>query len=320
MTSKKLIPLVILTVAVFVGLVSYGDFKEIGRQLAHFPVTHILAALGLAALNYGLRFLRWAYYLRVLGISPPFGLSILVFLSGLAMSITPGKAGELLKCYLLRDRTGVPVSASVPVVIMERLTDVVSITILALLGLALLPKLVLSVIAVVLAMCAAAMLLVLAGKGDRLVSLPFLRRWKDSLRTSYEGLRHLAAPSVSGLALVLGVAAWLCEGLALWVILDGLDAHLSVLQALSIYAAATLVGAVTALPGGLVGTEGSMVALLQQSGIARGAASAGTLMVRLVTLWFAVIIGLVALACLNRLRPAADAREEPESPVLRVPS
>ena len=148
------------------------------------------------------------------------------------------------------------------------------------------------------------MLLVLAGKGDRLVSLPLLRRWKDSLRSTYEGMRHLAAPNVTVVALGLGLAAWFSEGLALWVILDGLDAHLSVLRALSIYAAATLVGAVSALPGGLVGTEGSMVALLQQSGIARGAASAGTLLVRLATLWFAVIIGLVALACLNRLRPA----------------
>ena len=94
MGSRKLLTLIILTVVVFVGLMSYGDFKEIGRQLSHFPVTHIFAALGLAGVNYGLRFLRWAYYLRVLAISPPLGVNILVFLSGLAMSITPAKAGE----------------------------------------------------------------------------------------------------------------------------------------------------------------------------------------------------------------------------------
>ena len=32
-TSKKLLLLIVLTVVVFAGLIGYGDFKEIGRQL-----------------------------------------------------------------------------------------------------------------------------------------------------------------------------------------------------------------------------------------------------------------------------------------------
>ena len=60
-----------------------------------------------------------------------------------------------------------------------------------------------------------------------------------------------------------------------------------------------LVGAITTLPGGLVGTEGVMVALLQQLGTGRGAAVLGTLLVRVATLWFAVVIGLAALAYLH---------------------
>ena len=74
------------------------------------------------------------------------------------------------------------------------------------------------------------------------------------------------------------------------------------IQALPIYAVATLVGAVTALPGGMIGTEGSMLALLQQSGAAKSAASASTVLIRLVTLWFAVAIGLLALLALRRIR------------------
>ncbi|SVB82011.1 uncharacterized protein METZ01_LOCUS234865, partial [marine metagenome] len=82
----------------------------------------------------------------------------------------------------------------------------------------------------------------------------------------------------------------------------GLESSTPITQALPIYAAATLVGAVSALPGGLVGTEGSMIALLQQSGVSRSVASSGTLLVRLVTLWFAVAVGLVALLWLHRIR------------------
>ena len=123
MTGPKWFLLVFLVIVVFAGLVGYGDFQKIGSHLASFPVSHLLGALGLAMVNFGLRFCRWAYYLRILDLRPPLSVSLLVFLSGLTMAITPGKAGELYKCYLLRDRTGIPVSASAPVVLMERLTD-----------------------------------------------------------------------------------------------------------------------------------------------------------------------------------------------------
>ena len=315
MISKKFLLLILLTVAVFVGLFSYGDFRDIGGQLSRFPVTYLLAALGLALVNYALRFLRWSYYLHFLKIRVPFVVSVLIFLAGLAMAITPGKAGELIKSYLLRDRVGVPVAESAPVVVMERLTDVISVVLLALLGLtllpltvllglALLPLTVLLVLPLVLVLIVVLVALIVTRRGDWPFDLPFIRRWSGGLRTSAEGMRRLAGPRPMTVAVILGAGAWFSEGVALWVILKGLDAQVSLLRALSIYAAATLVGAVSALPGGLVGTEGSMVAMLQQSGITRGAATAGTLLVRLVTLWFAVALGMVALFCLNRLGPS----------------
>jgi len=295
--------LILLTVLVFVGLLTYGDFREIGSQLARFPISYLIIALALAAVNYGLRYLRWAYYLRVLKIQVPLGVSSLVFLSGLAMAITPGKVGELLKSYLLRDRADVPVSTSAPVVLMERLTDVISVVILGLTGLALLPLPVVSALVVVLLLCGSALVLSTSRHSDRLLRLPVLRRGQSAIRSSREWLRLLTAPSAVLVAVVLGTLAWLSEGVALWVILQGLDIEaVELLRALPVYAAATLVGAISTLPGGLIGTEGSMVALLQQAGMTKVAASTGTLLVRLVTLWFAVIVGLVALVCLNRIK------------------
>ena len=319
MTSKRLLLLILLTVVVFVGLFSYGDFKDIGGQLSRFPLAYLLAAMGLALINYALRFLRWSYYLHFLKIPAPFAVSALVFLAGLAMAITPGKAGELIKSYLLRDRIGVPVAESAPVVVMERLTDVISVLLLALLGLALLPIPVLLVLAVVLVLITALVALIVTRRGNRIFDLPLIRRWSGGLRTSAEGMRQLAAPRPMTVAVILGAGAWFSEGVALWVILEGLEAHVSLLRALSIYAAATLIGAVSALPGGLVGTEGSMLAMLQQSGISRGPAAAGTLLVRLVTLWFAVALGLAALLCLNRLRPGSiPERNEPDHAALHA--
>jgi len=303
MTGKKLLLVMLLTVLVFFGLAGYGDWQEVSAQLAQFPVTYLTVALALAIINYLLRFVRWAYCLRLLGINVPFHVSFLVFLSGLGMSITPGKVGEFLKSHLLRDRAGVAVSSSAPAIAMERVTDVISVVLLGLTGLALLPPAVSVALVAVSALCGGVLLLITSRRGDWLLELPVLRRWKEPLSASREGLRILTAPRAMLIALVLGGLAWLSEGVALWVILQGLDVDVAVLQALPIYAAATLIGAISTLPGGLVGTEGTMLALLAGIGVGPGAAAVGTLLVRLVTLWFAVGIGVVALGFFQRFRP-----------------
>jgi len=292
---------VVLAVGVFVALAVYGDFSGTVEEIGNLPAGYLFAALGLASANYLLRFVRWAFYLRVLHISVPAGVSVLVFLSGLAMSITPGKAGELVKCYLLNSRTGVPVSRSAPVVVMERLTDVIAVIILGLTGFTLLPAPIIAVLAVALVIAVAGLIFGVSRWASRLAGLPLLSRWSGLLRDSQEGFRELAAPRVVAAGVAVGTLAWFAEGSALWVILKGIGSEIDLFQALSIYAAATLVGAVTALPGGLVGTEGSMLALLQQSGVTRVGASAGTVLVRLVTLWFAVAVGLAALLALRRV-------------------
>ncbi len=286
---------------VFVALVGYGDFGDTVEEIGSLPVGYLFAGLGLASSNCLLRFLRWAFYLRVLKIDAPVHVSALVFLSGLAMSVTPGKAGELVKCYLLNGRTGVPVSRSAPVVVMERLTDVISVIILGLTGFALLPTPIIVVLAVALAASVVGLMFAVSRQASRLTGLPILSRWSELLRDSQEGFKELAAARVMVVGVVIGAVAWFAEALALWVILKGLGSDIDLVRALPIYAAATLVGAVTALPGGLVGTEGSMLAFLQQSGVSKVGASAGTVLVRLVTLWFAVAVGLVALLALRRV-------------------
>jgi|TARA_B100001971_G_scaffold193065_1_gene197837 uncharacterized protein (TIRG00374 family) len=293
---------------VFVALVGYGDFGDTVDEIGSLPVGYLFAGLGLASANYLLRFLRWAFYLKVLKIDAPARISTLVFLSGLAMSITPGKAGELVKCYLLNSRTGVPVSRSAPVVVMERLTDVISVIILGFTGFALLPTPIIVVLAVALAASVAGLMFAVSRQALRLTALPILSRWSELLRDSQEGFKELAAARVIVVGVVIGAVAWFAEGLALWVILKGIGSDIDLVRALPIYAAATLVGAVMALPGGLVGTEGSMLAFLQQSGVSKVGASAGTVLVRLVTLWFAVAVGLVALLALRGI-PVLENKE-----------
>lgn len=312
MSRRRWLLLGLLTAGVFAGLLAYGDLRDIGGLLAADPAgaaRGVGAAAALALVNYGLRFLRWHLYLRALGIEAPLGtVSLPVFLAGLALSITPGKVGELLKSVWLRRLAGVPVAASAPAVVMERLTDVVSVALLGLTGLLLLPAPFLLIAGGLLAAGVGAGGLAASRFGAALLRLPGVRRWGEPLGQSQEGLRRLMRPRMLAMAVGLGFLAWAAEGLALWVIIAGIGGQVGLAAALPISAAAALAGAITALPGGLVGFEGSMVALLQQAGLPAPAAALATLLTRLATLWLAVLIGLAAWVGLLRAG-AADAAE-----------
>ena len=56
--SKKWLLLIVLTVAVFVAVVGYGDFGGTVDEIGKLPVRYLFAGLGLASANYLLRFIR----------------------------------------------------------------------------------------------------------------------------------------------------------------------------------------------------------------------------------------------------------------------
>ena len=307
MTVKRLLPLILLTGAVFAGLTGYGDFGEVADNLLSFPLPHLLLALALALANYLLRYLRWEYYLRTLNSKVPSGMSVLVFLSGLAMALTPGKVGELSKALLLRDRAQVPMSVTAPVVVMERVTDLLAVSALSLGALLLLPFGGAFAFAGLVALVGVILVVAWRPRGDLLLRLPLLRRWRPLLESSLDSLGSLSSPRPLLVALALSTLAWISEGVSLWVIVQGLDLSLSLAEAVGVYAAATLVGAASLLPGGLGGTEGSMILFLSQLDLPRGGASSATLLVRMCTLWFAFLLGLLSLLWLQR----TSLREQP---------
>ncbi len=61
------------------------------------------------------------------------------------------------------------------------------------------------------------------------------------------------------------------------------------------YSFSTIVGAISMLPGGLGLTEGSLTFLLVQKKVPVDISVATTFIIRVVTLWFAVLVGIVSL-------------------------
>jgi uncharacterized protein (TIRG00374 family) len=101
------------------------------------------------------------------------------------------------------------------------------------------------------------------------------------------------------------VLAWGAESMAFCLMLSWLGVDVPLTYGIFVYAVAMLAGALSFMPGGLGGTEGVMVLLLLWKGVAPAEAVAATVMIRMTTLWFAVVLGVVALASSQQERETA---------------
>lgn len=295
--------LILSVVAAAVGYLAFslwGGWQDVLAALRQVSWPVLLLLLLLSLVNYGLRFARWQHYLSLFGHRVPWLRSLRIYLGGFALTTTPGKAGEALRCVLLQP-LGVSWPHSLAALLAERLGDLVAILLLAAIGLSAYPQ----GRGVMLFMTVVLLLLLLFIQ--QRLWLEQLDQW---LRRRFSGrAAALAAGLIETMlhssrlfslpllvySAVLGVVAWGAEGVAFYYLVQVLGTDLDLPTALFIYAFSMLVGAVSFLPGGLGGAELAMVTLLTLHGMSPGVAVAATVIIRLATLWFAVLLGAVAL-------------------------
>jgi glycosyltransferase 2 family protein len=256
--------------------------------------------LALSGANYVIRFERWRTFLARLGHQLPFGRHLLYYLSGFAFTVSPAKAGEAVRSLYLR-KYGVTYSQSIAALFVERLQDLLAMVLLASLIVSDRPAyrpLVVGALLLVLALVWAA---TIKGLPDILVRLSrHLRharivRLLSAIANLLRSSRALLQPRLLILGTVAGMLSWGSEGLGYYLICQGLHVQVPLLSAIGIYALAVLAGsAAFFLPAGLGGMELVMTTLLVAQGAPLRVALVATLLCRIATLWFAVLIGMAA--------------------------
>lgn len=304
LTRKMLFSIGLGILVVFVLSFS-ADAPRLVKVLERFHWHVLPLVIGLTLTNYLLRFVKWHYYLRVVGIRDvPVRQSALIFVAGLSMAITPAKVGELLKSYLLFHHRGVPIGQSAPIVFAERLTDGVAMVILASAGLVIYGvgwQMLLPIVVVMAAVVGVSQHRGLIGSVLRMCErVPLISSKVHHLEAAMLSANRLFRLPTLCLAISIGVVSWGCESLAFYIVLSALGLTASpilAVQAAFILAVSSLVGAASMLPGGLAAAEGTLAGLLLLLRVTRNAsiAAAATLIIRFCTLWLGVAIGMVGL-------------------------
>ncbi len=297
---KSLLTTLIISLAGYLAFSLWSGWEAVTNALSAVGFWGVLLALLMSLVNYSLRFIRWQGYLQAQGHIVSWQPSLRIYLAGFALTTTPGKAGEAIRGLLLKP-LGVPWSHSLAAFFSERLSDLLAIVVLSLFGLSLYPQLdgVLWVgsIGVLTGLIILSQHRLIQNLQRSFKKKPGkLWQFFANLLTIVKQAQHCHRWPQLMSASILSLVAWSAEALAFYWILDWIGVEAGLQFAIFVYAIAMLAGALSFMPGGLGGAEAVMVGLLMWQGVPVPDAAAATVLIRLTTLWFAVLLGGVAIS------------------------
>ena len=305
-----------LGVAVYLGLSIFAGFDDLSAALEKFHWSLIPAILGLVFVSYIGRYFRWVYYLRILGIHISPKVNVAIFMAGLSMTISPGKLGEVLKSLFVRQVNGTPVARTAPIVVAERVTDGTGMIIWGLLGALAFSRgpwlmfLFLALTVVGVAILRSKRLSLLAERV--LEKLPLVNRLSGHLGAFHGASNELLSIRSLTTTTVISFVSWGFEILAVYLCTVGIGVDLPFLMLVFIYAVSSILGSLSMLPGGIGAAEAGLLGqFVTIGGLSNGVAGALTMVIRLATLWFAILLGVAGLFVVRTM--LGDVEPEPAS-------
>jgi uncharacterized protein (TIRG00374 family) len=274
---------------------SKGFFEYGPVAIAQLP-----ALMSLALVTYGLRYLRWYWLLRWSGDHAPALSGWWAYLSGFALTATPGKVGELLRIRYF-GRLGVGADRVMSTFVFERALDLIVVFALAAMFIADIRMFWLATLFVTLFLVALVVAVLYPEKLMRLGVFCLQKQWVRAFRLFeflakvLQGCRSWIKPWPIVVGLMIGLAAWSLTSLAFVYLLDHLDIHMPWFAAFSTYPMAMLAGAASMLPGGVGSTEAAIVLQMKWHGVDTASAILVAVVIRLGTMWFSVFCGLAAI-------------------------
>lgn len=255
----------------------------------------------LSSTSYLWRFGRWEYSLRYLRNTVPVFLNLGVYLAGLALTATPGKAGETFRSALLIHH-GVKASQSLAAFLVDRGTDVLGVILLGTLSSIMLGQHVaglwlFSFVAIFLGSCLFAYTLSKPSGKVFWSRLDCLKKWVpvEGGKVTLEAWAKVWTLPKVVVFTVVAMFAYGTQALVFSWFCSVLETGISIADCILIFVQATLFGAASMIPGGLGAMEAALVLQLVEHGVSDGVAMSLAISIRLVTLWFGMLLGVLSL-------------------------
>lgn len=302
---NKIISITIISVVAYFGWVVFSGYEDVKDGVSRVSFFGFTLLIALSVFNYALRFWRWHWMIsRVTGVTVPIKAHLECYISGFALTATPGKIGEALRSIYLKEH-GIRTSDSLAALFAERLIDLISVLLIGSIALFQFNNFrwaAYVVFAVVLLSAMAVrskVFLKIIEKTTTAFTQPHLKKLLGGLYNTLAAARKFMEWRIWIVGIGFGVVSWGAEAWGFVLLVKWLTGNEWLILAAGIYSLSMIVGALSFLPGGLGGAEAVMAGMLVMLGISFSDATVATIICRVVTLWLAIFIGLAVLARLH---------------------
>ncbi len=306
--EKKFIIFTIIAIGIYSIFLAFTDINLVYDQLSNFKVEFIPIILILIFTSWIVLFLRWVLLLKNYDVIIPLKDNFLIFFTGYAFAISPGKSGELIKSIILKEKFNVKRSTTVPIVLAERFYDIVGALIIALFGIVFLgtdflPILIGSAVILGLIFTIVYSKFIFNLFLNIFSKINFLSKFIEPIKDSQEILKTSTKGKIAITSILLTILYRLIESLGVFVILMAFDIDiLHYLSVAAIYATSIILGNISLIPGGIGVTEVSLTGLFSLQGIEVSIAVVLAIVIRFFTLWYAVVVGFIAMKISNAFK------------------
>lgn len=291
--------------AVFLAVVLRNqDLPLVWHTLQNAQYFWLLPGVAVYFLGVWVRVWRWHYMLRPLKIISARRLFPFVCIGYMGNNIYPARAGEILRSYVLKRRTGVAISASLATVIVERLFDGLTMLLFVFITLPIAglgSRYNTFVIAFSLLFFGALIVfLLLAAQPERaqaiygwviefLLPEGFQRQARETLDRFLDGLHSLRSGRDVMMIFITSVVIWLFETGKYWFVMQAFPFEVDFYVLMLMNGVVNLFTTLPAAPG-YVGTfDAPGIEILQNFGVAGSVATAYTAVLH-VALWLPITV------------------------------
>ena len=297
---NKIIIIIIAVVGLYATFLIASDISTISDKISSFKIEFLPIIILLVTSGWFVMFARWHLLLKNSKISIPKKDSFIIYMSGIALSIIPGRVGELIKSQLLKTKFGIPRTKTVPIVILEQLYTLIGLIAVSFFGIWFF-ELGAYVLALFTAVLAFAFILISSKKiFSKMIAMlekrKFTSRFAEPLSSSYDIIKKSMRGPVVFYAIGLTSIFWLLEAITVYFVLLSFGVnYIEFLTVIPTYTTSLMLGFLSFLPMGLGVVEGSLASFFSMQGIEVSLSLTLVIIIRLFTRWYGVALGFVAL-------------------------
>jgi len=296
--------MIILLVTIYAVFIFTSDITKIQDNLAKMNPSYLVIAIGLWSLGNFVRILRWHFFLKEIDGKVPFKANVVYYLAGFAFVLSPGRIGEIVRSPYIKRDYGISISKTASIVFVERFYDLIGVIIVLSIGLALIDfdrTVILVPIAIVIVI-----MVIFKNKKflysllNKFSKIRFLKNIKSNFEESYDTAEKLIKPKFFLIGTLTSAIRYFLSGAAVYLLVLGLGAKLSIEEVLVIFLTSQFIAALTMIPGGIVVFDGGMVGLFLAFNVPYDIAITTTILIRIIGIGIFSAVGLIFLKIISK--------------------